>query len=160
MPTLNRYQPLGSTADVDYKTTRICHSTPHSHLNQMALDTKTWEQSAGFWLEAAAAEGHVAYYARNDGLGFTIPYEYHNIQHSYEPDFLVRLRHGEDERGHETLILEIKGQETDQDRAKHEAAKRWCAAVNNWGKLGRWRFQVCRDPQTLPRELQALARNL
>jgi type III restriction enzyme len=41
---------------------------------------------------------------------------------------------------------------TEEDKAKHEAARRW-VAVNNWGKLGRWAFHVCRDPQMLEREL-------
>ena len=53
-----------------------------------------------------------------------------------------------------TLILEIKGYETDEDLAKHAAAKRWITAVNNWGKMGRWCFHVCRDPQLLLQELR------
>jgi hypothetical protein len=28
---------------------------------------------------------------------------------------------------------------------KHQAARRWVVAVNNWGELGRWEFSVCRD---------------
>jgi type III restriction enzyme len=44
---------------------------------------------------------------------------------------------------------------TEEDKAKHEAARRWVAAVNNWGKLGRWAFHVCRDPQMLERELSS-----
>ena len=48
-----------------------------------------------------------------------------------------------------TLIVEIKGQLQGDTEAKHQAAKRWVSAVNNWGKLGRWDFLVCRDPQKL-----------
>ena len=55
-----------------------------------------------------------------------------------------------------TLVLEIKGMFTDQDNAKHEAAKRWVAAVNNWGQLGRWGFHVNNDPQMLGVELRYL----
>jgi type III restriction enzyme len=65
----------------------------------------------------------------------------------YVPDFLVRFDNGA------TVILEIKGFEDDQDRAKHQAAKRWLSAVNHWGKLGRWAFHVCRDPNRLSYEL-------
>ncbi len=54
------------------------------------------------------------------------------------------------------VVLEIKGMLTEEDKAKHEAARRWIAAVNNWGKLGRWTFHVCRDPQLLERELSFL----
>jgi type III restriction enzyme len=35
-----------------------------------------------------------------------------------------------------TLILEIKGYETDEEKAKHAAAKRWVSAVNTWGDVG------------------------
>lgn len=68
--------------------------------------------------------------------------------YSYEPDFLVLMKDGR------TLILEIKGYETDEEKAKHEAAKRWVSAVNNWGNLGQWCFNVCRDPHLLGKELE------
>ena len=103
-------------------------ATTHSHINLVAPDTATWEQTAAFRLEQAAIEGHVKYYARNDGLGLTIPYEYLQTSLNYEPDLLVRLKDDV------TLVLEIKGMKTEQDRAKHQAAKRWVTAVNNWGK--------------------------
>ena len=67
--------------------------------------------------------------------------------HQYEPDYLVKLGNGK------TLVLEIKGLEDEQDRAKHQAAQRWVSAVNNWGKLGQWAFHVNRDPQMLKQEL-------
>ena len=38
-------------------------------------------------------------------------------------------------------------------RWAQQAARRWVAAVNNWGRLGAWDFAVCRDPQSLPRLL-------
>jgi type III restriction enzyme len=81
-----------------------------------------------------------------------IPYEYTGISHGYEPDFLVRLQNGV------TLLMEIKGFETDQDIAKHAGAKRWVKAVNNWGQLGQWGFHVCRDPQRLRQELAFLTK--
>lgn len=150
LPLLNRYAPLGSTADVDFKTTRPCFTTTYSHINLVAADTARWEQSAAFRLEQAAHKSIVAYYARNDQLGLVIPYDYLGASHSYQPDFLVRLTNSV------TLVLEIKGQETEQDRAKHQAARRWIAAVNHWGKLGPWAFHVCRDPQRLGEEIAGL----
>lgn len=113
------------------------------------LDNQRWEASAAFGLEASQA---VACYARNDHLGLTIPYEYAGIDHAYEPDFLVRLRNGA------TVVLEIKGFEDDQTNAKHNAAKRWVEAVNNWRQMGRWAFHVCRNPQLLERGLEYLLR--
>jgi len=145
LPILNRHKPIGSTTEVDFKTTRPCVGTTKSHLNQVVLDTQTWEQSAAFRLEQSNA---VAFYARNDHLEFAIPYEYLGVSHVYLPDFIVRLVNGVN------LLVEIKGLEDDQDRAKHQAAQKWVSAVNRWGKLGTWAGpHVCRDPQMLGREL-------
>jgi type III restriction enzyme len=82
-------------------------------------------------------------YAHNDHLEFNIPYELFGQNHVYEPDFLVRLMNGK------TLIVEIKGQLHGDTDAKHQAARRWITAVNHWGRLGRWDFLVCREPQDL-----------
>ncbi len=147
LPVLNRYKPIGSTAQVDFKTVRPCISTAKSHINLVVADTESWEQAAVFQLEESPA---VTAYARNDHLEFTIPYEFEGVAHSYTPDFLVRLTDGR------TVILEIKGRETEEDRAKHQAARRWVAAVNHWGRLGRWTFHVCRDPQELGSALKGL----
>jgi len=70
--------------------------------------------------------------------------------HSYEPDFLVRLTNGV------TVIVEIKGYEDEEARAKHTAARRWVEAVNNWGQEGKWLFHVCRNPQLLGKEMTSL----
>jgi type III restriction enzyme len=144
LPILNRYKSVGTTAEVNFKTTRACSPTQKSHIDQIVLDNQTWESSAGFRLEQSEA---VKYYARNDHLGLTIPYEYQGVDHAYEPDFLVRLQNGV------TVVLEIKGYEDDQTKAKHNAARRWVDAVNNWGELGKWHFHVCHDPQRLDKEL-------
>ena len=150
LPILNRYKPIGTSAEVDFMTTRSCHSTERSQTNQVVLDTETWERSSCFRLERSDV---VDYYVRNDHLGLGIPYEYTDISHSYEPDFIVRLKN------EVNLIVEIKGHETEQDRAKHEGARRWVSAVNNWNELGQWGFHVCRDPQLLERELAYIVRS-
>ena len=148
LPILNRYAPIGTSADVDFLTPRPCTETQKSHVNQVVLDTDTWERAAKFRLEESDI---VACYVRNDHLGLGIPYEHDGVSHLYEPDFIVRLTNGIH------LVLEIKGFEPDQVHAKHAAAKRWVSAVNNWGKLKKWDFLVCRDPQTLGSELNKLA---
>jgi type III restriction enzyme len=150
LPLLNRYKPIGTTAEVDFKTTRPCFVVQHSHLNQMVADTMTWESSAAFKLEQLVQRQIVRCYVRNDHLGCVIPYEYMHVEHSYEPDFLVRLKVPNREV---TVLLEVKGYEDDQTQQKHQATHRWRAAVNTWGKLGVWDFHVCRNPQTLDKEL-------
>ena len=145
MPILNHYKPVATTEDVDFKTVQRVHATAKSHVNQVVLDNQTWESAAAFRLEQSQV---VRSYVKNDHLGLTIPYEYEGISHFYEPDFLVRLTNGD------TIIVEIKGYLDDQDAAKHDAARRWISAVNNWGQLGKWDFHVCRDPQTLGQYLE------
>jgi type III restriction enzyme len=140
VPRLNRYKPICSTAAVHFKTVKPVQATVKSHINFVACDTKSWEQAAMFQLEASP---QVICYARNDRLELNIPYELFDQPHVYEPDFLVRLANGV------TLVVEIKGKLNEDTEAKHQAAKRWVSAVNNWGKLGQWDFLVCRDPQKL-----------
>ncbi|MDP9366879.1 MAG: hypothetical protein M3Q03_01155, partial [Chloroflexota bacterium] len=149
LPVLNRYKSVGSTADVDFKTIKPCHPTRSSHLNQVPTDS-TWEQATVFTLEQAVDSGQVISYARNDGLGLLIPYQYLDASSNYEPDFLVKLADGR------TLVLEIKGQERDREPAKSAAARRWASAVTNWGQLGRWEFLVCHNPQMLGHQLSQL----
>lgn len=144
LPVLNRYKPIGTSADVDFTTTRPCHGTQKSHVNQVVLDTKTWEASVAFRLEASDV---VERYVRNDHLGLLIPYEFQGVDHSYEPDFIVRLTTGLN------VLLEVKGFEDAQTTAKHHAARRWVGAVANAKEHGPWRFHVCRDPQVLEQEL-------
>jgi len=147
LPVLNRYKPIGTSDEVDFTTTRPCHGTQKSHVNQVVLDTRTWESSVAFRLEASEA---VARYVRNDHMGLLIPYEFQGIDHTYEPDFIVRLLSGLN------VLLEVKGFEDAQTTAKHHAARRWVSAVNNAKEHGRWQFHVCRDPQLLEKELAYL----
>lgn len=159
LPVINRFRPHGSTSEVLFNTTRPCHPTQRSHIDNVVLDTDTWERSASFTLEASKEQ--VAFYARNDDaptqseekshLDFGIPYEFLGVSHIFYPDFLVRMTNGV------TLILEIKGMLGTKEDAKFQSARRWVSAVNNWGRMGKWAFHVCRDPQMLARELKHLA---
>jgi type III restriction enzyme len=149
LPRLNRYKPIGSTENVHFKTVKPVQITTASHLNLVACDTTSWEQAAVFQLERLAREDGVLCYARNDRLEFNIPYELYGNPHVYEPDFLVRMKNGT------TVVLEIKGQSHEDTEVKHEAARRWVAAVNHWGRLGWWEFLVCREPQRLAEALTA-----
>ena len=151
LPVLNRYKPIGTSGEVDFLTTRACHGTQKSHVNQVVLDTTKWEASTAFWLEASEV---VERYVRNDHLGLLIPYEYLNVEHTYEPDFIVRLNTGLQ------VLLEVKGFEDAKTTAKHTAARRWVDAVNNAKEHGVWWFHTCRDPQVVGKELEAIAREV
>ena len=77
---------------------------------------------------------------KNDHLGFEVLYIYQGVVHKYRPDFLIRKKNGT------MLVLEIKGQETPQDRTKREFLDEWVKAVNEQGKFGRWRWAVSKSP--------------
>ena len=144
LPIINPNKPLGSSKDVDFSTTKDCHPTEKSHVNFVAVDS-TWEASGAFRLERST---QVKSYVRNDGLWFTIPYHFAGISRDYVPDFIVDMTNGIH------LIVEIKGQETMQDQAKYQAARRWVQAVNHSQKFGTWDFLVCHNPRTLAYELE------
>ena len=149
LPRLNRYEPIGSTSRVHFKTVRPVQATQASHLNYVACDTASWEQAAMFQLEQLADQRTVECYVRNDHLEFTIPYEIYGESRAYEPDFIIRLTNGVH------VLLEVKGQSHEETAAKHQAAKRWVTAVNQWGRLGEWDFLVCWDPQQLRDRMRA-----
>ena len=58
------------------------------------------------------------------------------------------------ETGEITLVLEVKGYESEQDRQKKTAAERWVMAVNYHGGFGSWKLLVCRDPRRLDKVLK------
>ncbi len=136
LPRIERFRAKGSTSQVLFRTVRPCKGTTKSHVSQVVLDSK-WEGSTAFQLEKSLL---VQAYVRNDYLDFVIPYEFMGLRHTYVPGYIVRLANGL------MLILEVKGLETEQDRAKYAAAKRWAKAVTYWGEMGRWEFRVVRDP--------------
>jgi type III restriction enzyme len=146
IPILNRFRPVGSTEGVDFPTTRPVTPSKKSHIN-LVVQHSDWEAKAAAILDSHEA---VETYARNDHLGLVVPYEYLGNDHSYEPDFIVRLNN------QLQLLLEIKGYEVhnrDQTHQKHTAAKKWTAAVNNLREFGTWDLLVCRDLETLPGDL-------
>ena len=149
LPILNRYKQIGSTIAVNFKTVKAVTGTTRSHVNWVVCDTGSWEQQVAFALEASKQV--VECYVKNDHLEFVIPYEFLGASHAYYPDFIVRMHNGLN------LILEVKGQQQPNDDAKHQAAQRWVSAVNRWGQLGEWQFSVCKNPQTLSKEIARIA---
>jgi type III restriction enzyme len=153
LPQLNKYRPIGSTELVNFSTKKPVKETIKSHVNLVVADTQQWEQSAAFILETEELAPYVKCYVKNDRLEFTIPYDFEGVSHSYVPDYLLKLSNDV------TLILEIKGFEDAIVHAKHQGAKKWVSAVNNWGRLGKWQFAVCRDVTILSAQIKALIEN-
>jgi len=147
LPIVERFRPIGSTSEVLFRTVRPCVGTTKSHINYVVLDAPIWEHSVAYQLEKIP---EVISYARNDHLDFSIPYEWQGLRHEYRPDYLIRWRC--DHSGEVKIILEVKGFETEQDRQKKAAVRRWVRAVNYHGDFGIWAFAICREPWKL-REL-------
>jgi type III restriction enzyme len=144
LPRIERHRPVGSTADVMFRTVKPTKGTWKSHISHVVLDSIEWEGAAAYHLEQS---DRVISYAKNDRLDFEILYEWQGGTHKYIPDFLVRLSMGD---GKElTLIIEIKGYEKEQDRAKWTAARKWVNAVNHHGGFGVWDLMICKEPNAL-----------
>ncbi len=65
----------------------------------------------------------------------------------------VRLANGK------TLVLEIKGEDSDQDRAKRSALDAWVKAVNAKGGFGKWCWTVALEPSQVHDVLRQAAAN-
>ncbi|WP_416201872.1 BPTD_3080 family restriction endonuclease [Thermoflexus sp.] len=149
LPVIERFRPLGSTSEVLFRTVRPAVGTTKSHISHVVLDAPKWEHTVAYQLEQIP---EVIAYARNDHLDFTIPYEWQGARHEYRPDYLIRWRMPD---GSEVnIILEIKGFETEADRQKEIAARRWVRAVNHHGEFGRWIFVLGKDPWRIPETLR------
>ena len=134
-PEIPRYESNrgpGSTADVDFWTSRDVREVMKSHVNFVVADTAKWEQAAAFFIDR---HPRVEAFAKNASLGFAIPYLDNGQPHDFVPDFIVRLK--SESLLH--LILETKGYDPKKE-IKAQAAERWVKAVNADGRHGRWAF--------------------
>jgi type III restriction enzyme len=144
-PEVPRYETSrgpGSTADVDFWTSRDVREVTHSHVNYVVADTQSWEESAAYYIDKHPA---VAAFVKNAGLGFAVPYLHNGQMHDYLPDFILRLTAGSPHH----LILETKGYDP-LEEVKRAAAERWVAAVNADGKYGLWTFALVKRVSDIP----------
>jgi len=136
LPQFERNRGMGSTAEVDFQTSREPYPVVNSHLNAVVPDTERWEQSAAYRLDR---HPRVRAFVKNDHLGFQIPYLHNGQPRAYLPDFIVRVA---SERGDEVnLILEVKGYDPLRE-VKRQGAHRWRDAVNADGSCGRWAYEI------------------
>jgi type III restriction enzyme len=150
-PELPRYESRrgpGSTAEVDFWTSRDVRDVVRSHVNYAVADTRRWEQSATYIIDTHPA---VAAFVKNAGLGFAVPYLHNGQPHEFLPDFIIRLAGG-DER---YLILETKGFDP-LEEIKRAAAVRWVKAVNADGRFGQWDFAMVKSVPQVGRQLDAI----
>ena len=143
------------TSAIDFETTltdrypadddRHCTVSERSELNIAACHSH---------LEATVAElldtgfSHVEAWVRNFRLGWDVPYLYDGVWHSYEPDFVARLRNRDGDPVH--LIVECKGRpDEDSETKARYVTDWWIPAVANSPqlpeRLRRWSFVEITD---------------
>ena len=152
VPEVPRYESSrgpGSTAEVDFWTSREPREVVRCHLNYVVPDTQKWEQTAAYYIDTHRA---VDAFVKNSGLGFAIPYLHNGQMHDYLPDFIVRLL----TNPVLYLILETKGFDPLAE-IKKAAADRWVDAVNADGTYGLWAYRIARKPTEVPEILSGLA---
>jgi len=139
-PVFDEESPIGSTAYMrTWYTTKPCHPTVKSQISHMVADS-SWEQYTANLLETSEK---VLAYAKNDHLGFCVYYLWNGARRRFIPDFIIRLANGK------TMVLEIKGEDSAQNRAKREALKVWVDGVNAKGGFGVWVCDVAFQPAQL-----------
>lgn len=167
-PILRRYDPVGSTGSVSFPTRKIALPTDRerSEISHVVLDGpegNTWEQ---LLMEYCEHSLHVRSYAKNDHLGFTIPYLHEGRTHDYVPDFLLRLVRRDDQEVDRTLVVEVSGGQKQKHspgsvRTKATTARdSWCPAVNNHGGFGRWGYVEITNPVEIRPHLDAAVASL
>ena len=115
-PVFDQNRPIRSTGDMrTWHTGKPYGEAKRSHINFCVYDS-TWEASEASELDRAP---EVAAWVKNDHLGFEVFYIYRGVVRKYRPDFLIRLVTGD------MLVLEVKGQESEQDKTKRRFLAEW-----------------------------------
>jgi len=144
-PVFDVDNPIRSTGDTrTWWTGQPCEYTKKSHINFCVFDSR-WEATEAFELDR---NPNVEAWVKNDHLGFEVLYVFKGVVHKYRPDFLIRLKTGSH------LVLEVKGQDTQQDRTKREFLAEWVKAVNEHGGFGKWQWAVSTHPSDIVGVLQ------
>ncbi len=136
-PIFDEDEPIGRTGDMrTWYTTKPTMVATKSHISHVVGDAG-WEGYAANVLEKS---DKVRSYVKNDHLGFEIYYLWNGSKRRYVPDFIVETASGY------FLVLEIKGQKSPQNDAKHAALEEWVAAVNEEKRFGQWSWAVAYEP--------------
>ena len=142
---LDPYNPVGSTAHVNFNTTKTSRWEADSrrcHINWLVLDSG-WE---GEFCRVAESHPRVKAYVKNHNLGLEVPYRRGSEMRTYIPDFIVRIDDGRGDDDLLNLIVEIKGYRGEDAKDKKATMDtRWVPGVNHHGDYGRWAFAEFTD---------------
>lgn len=133
-PVISQAQRIRSTADMaTWYTSKKSQPTVKSQISHCVEDSQ-WEGSAGWQLDNSP---HVKAWVKNDAhIGFSIEYIENGELHHYIPDFLIKLVDDT------TLVLEIKGRNSESVQTKRRALQQWIEAVNSTHEYGVWKEAI------------------
>ncbi len=139
-PVFDEEHPILSTSQMrPWHTGRPNEHTRKSHVNVCVYDS-TWEASEAYVLDRSDL---VSAWVKNDHLGFEIYYIHRGVPRRYRPDYLIRLVDGT------MLVLEVKGEVSEEAKAKQQFLEEWVTAVNASGEFGRWASDMADAPATI-----------
>jgi len=134
------YNPVGSTAHVNFNTSKIDRWQTDSRkcqVNWVILDSD-WEAE---FCRVVESHPKVKAYVKNHNLGLFVPYRYGSENRTYIPDFIVLIDDGNGNEDLLHLIVEIKGYRREDAKEKKSTMENyWVPGVNNSGKHERWAF--------------------
>jgi type III restriction enzyme len=142
---LQPYDTTGTTAGVSFDTMKQRWTTAADkcHINFVPCDSN-WET---IFAQAIEDMAEVRAYAKNQHLGFKIPYTFEGRPGNYYPDYILRVDDGHGMDDLLNLVVEITGRDLQDKEAKVDTAyKLWAPAVNAEGTFGRWAFLEITDP--------------
>ena len=145
VPIFDTERPIRATGDMlPWYTGKACEHVNHSHINMCVFDSR-WEASEAFELDRSP---FVAAWVKNDHLGFEITYSFKGVIRKFRPDYLVRLAN------RKMLVLEVKGQDNQEQQTKREFLGAWVRAIIDHGGFGTWSADVSRNPTDIHEILQ------
>lgn len=132
-PVFDPDRPTRSTSDMPtWYTSKPTEWHEKSHINFTVFDS-SWESNVAHILNKS---DKVRAFVKNDHLGFKIGYQHRGVLRNFQPDYLVELTNGD------KLILEVKGQDDDEQRAKRDFLNLWVLGVNQHSGHGKWHWAV------------------
>ena len=152
---LDPYNPIGSTAHVNFTTSQTDRwetDARRSQVNWVILDSD-WEAE---FCRVAEAHPKVRAYVKNRSLGFEVPYLSGSEVRKYLPDFIVLIDDGRGEDDLLHLIVEIKGyRREDAKEKKLTMDTYWVPGVNHLKSHGRWAFAEFTDVYRIEADFKA-----
>jgi type III restriction enzyme len=132
-PVFDAERPIRSTSDMPtWYSSKPNEWHERSHVNYTVFDS-TWEANNASIINKHAL---VRAFVKNDHLGYFIKYNYRGILKNYIPDYIIELTNGD------KLVLEVKGQDSDENRVKREFLNLWVKAVNETNRFGKWHWAI------------------